>query len=192
MSDAADRELSSAIGGEIRRRRTLAGLSTRALAELAGVSQPFLSQVERGASVPSMASVYRIARALGARPGDLLPAVGPGDVTLVRADEGRRIPVADRADAALGRALILRDASSLEIVEWTIEPGEFVEEWFESPGETAIYVVTGALEVEVFGAETYRLGPGDLIHFPAGTRDLWRHVGEETTRVLMAASVTSA
>jgi len=161
-----DADLGSVVGAEIRRLRDAAGLSTRELAAAAGMSQPFLSQIERGASAPSMASVYRLARALGVRPGDLLPAVGADEVDVVRADEGRRIPVAERDDAALGRALLLRESSALEVVEYTFGPDEYIAEWFESPGESGLYLVSGRLEVDVLGAGTYALEPGDFIRFP--------------------------
>lgn len=187
----AEPDVGAAVGGEIRRLRHVAGMSTRELAERAGVSQPFLSQVERGASAPSMASVYKLARALGVRPGDLLPAVQPPTVVVVRADEGRMLPVADHPRAALGRALLLRDSSALEIVEYTFGPDEYIEEWFDSPGESAVYVVTGSLEVDIAGAGTYRLDAGDLIQLPAETRDRWRLVGAEPARVLFMASVAT-
>ncbi|WP_200847235.1 helix-turn-helix domain-containing protein [Microbacterium sp. 18062] len=184
-----DPDLGAAVGGEIRRLREAAGLTTRELAARAAMSQPFLSQIERGASVPSMASVYRLAQALGVRPGDLLPAVLPSEVTVVRRGEGRPIPVAEHPAAAVGRALLLRSTSALEIVEYEFGPDEYIAEWFESPGESALYVVAGRLEVDILGAGTYRIAPGDLIHFPAGTRDRWRLLGETPARVLFTASV---
>lgn len=193
MSDVElEPDLGSAVGGEIRRLREQVGLSTRELAARAGVSQPFLSQIERGASVPSMASVYRIARALGVRPGDLLPAVHPLEVAVVRAGEGARIPVADHPSAAVGRALLLRNVSALEIVEYEFGPDDYIAEWFEAPGESALYVIAGQLEVDILGAGTYALGPGDFIHFPAGARDRWRLVGDTPARVLFTASVPGA
>ena len=78
------------------------------LAANCGVSQPFLSEVERGMSMPSIATLYRIAEALGVAPAKLLPASGPGDVHVVRADEGRRVPSSERADSAIGRRGVLR------------------------------------------------------------------------------------
>ncbi len=190
MSEPAlDADLGAVVGGEIRRLRDAAGLSTRELAAAAGMSQPFLSQIERGASTPSMASVYRLARALGVRPGDLLPAVEADEVEVVRAGEGRRIPVAEHPSAAVGRALLLRESSTLEVVEYVFGPDEYVAEWFESPGESGIYVIAGRLEVDVLGAGTHALAPGDFIRLPAGARDRWRLIGEEPARVLLAASI---
>ena len=136
-----------------------------------------------------MASVYSLSRALGVRPGDLLPAVLPQEVVVVRAGEGRIIPVADHPAAAFGRALLLRSSSALEIIEYSFGPEEYIEEWFESPGEGGLYVISGTLEVDIFGAGTYSLERGDFIHFPAGARDRWRLVGPEPAKVLFATSV---
>ncbi|WOF22435.1 XRE family transcriptional regulator [Microbacterium betulae] len=189
MTDGAlDADLGAAVGGEIRRLRTRAGLTTRELAARAEMSQPFLSQIERGSSAPSMASVYRLARALGVRPGDLLPSVDPHDVDVVRAGEGDRLPVADHPDAAVGRALLLREGGTLEAVEYSFGPDDYIAEWFEQPGDTGLYVVSGALEVDVLGADTVALGAGDFLHLPPGARDRWRHVGAGTTRVVIMTS----
>jgi len=59
------------------------------LAELAGLSQPFLSQVENGRAQPSMESLYRIATALGTTPQALFGEHDPSALapTAARADD---------------------------------------------------------------------------------------------------------
>lgn len=52
------------VGAFIREQRRLAELSLRRLAELAGVSNPYLSQIERGLRRPSAEILQQIARAL--------------------------------------------------------------------------------------------------------------------------------
>lgn len=54
----------SKLGGYIREQRTNAELSLRQLARAAGVSNPYLSQVERGLRRPSAEILSRIAAAL--------------------------------------------------------------------------------------------------------------------------------
>lgn len=53
------------IGVVIRRNRTDRGLSQESLAELAGLSRSFVGEVERGAAVPSVETLQRLADALG-------------------------------------------------------------------------------------------------------------------------------
>ena len=47
------RSAASALGEIIRRQREMAELSMRQFAELAGISNPYLSQIERGLRAPS-------------------------------------------------------------------------------------------------------------------------------------------
>ncbi len=54
----------SALGEIIRQQRELAELSMRQFADLAGISNPYLSQIERGLRAPSEQVVDGIARAL--------------------------------------------------------------------------------------------------------------------------------
>ena len=55
------------VGGFIREQRTQAQLSVRKLARMAGVSDPYLSQVERGLRRPSADVLQRVADALQVR-----------------------------------------------------------------------------------------------------------------------------
>jgi transcriptional regulator with XRE-family HTH domain len=52
------------LGGFIREQRRLGHLSLRKLSELAGISNPYLSQIERGLRKPSAEILQQIARAL--------------------------------------------------------------------------------------------------------------------------------
>lgn len=58
------RESSHDIGDFIREQRQLAEMSLRRLADLAGVSNPYLSQVERGLRKPSAQILQQLAKAL--------------------------------------------------------------------------------------------------------------------------------
>ena len=60
MASAPD----SPLGGYIRRQRELQKLSLRQLAELVGISNPYLSQIERGLREPSEKVLDAIARSL--------------------------------------------------------------------------------------------------------------------------------
>jgi transcriptional regulator with XRE-family HTH domain len=186
MTDEA--ELQARVGATVRALREKAGYSTRELARRAGLSQPFLSQIERGVSAPSMVTTYRLAEALGVMPGTLLPAPDAPQVVVVRSGEGRGIPVANRPDAAIGRALVMQPGVPLEVLEYRIEPGQYIAEWFTLPGEMAVYLVAGALDVEVEGWGTVRLGPGDLVSHPASLPHRWLLVDDGPARVLLAVA----
>ena len=55
---------SAALGEIIRQQRELAEISMRQFAELAGISNPYLSQIERGLRAPSQQVLDGIAKAL--------------------------------------------------------------------------------------------------------------------------------
>jgi transcriptional regulator with XRE-family HTH domain len=65
-----------AFGSFVRTQRQLAKLSLRELAELARVSNPYLSQIERGLHEPSIRVVQAIAKALDISTETLLAQVG--------------------------------------------------------------------------------------------------------------------
>ena len=63
MRDGIDQRVAD-VGDFIRTQREVARMSVRRLAELAGVSNPYLSQIERGLRRPSAEILQQIARAL--------------------------------------------------------------------------------------------------------------------------------
>ncbi|MFT5202920.1 MAG: transcriptional regulator with XRE-family HTH domain [Candidatus Aldehydirespiratoraceae bacterium] len=64
MVDKDPREAWADLGEYIREQRRQAELSVRKLADLANVSNPYLSQIERGLKRPSAEILQQIARAL--------------------------------------------------------------------------------------------------------------------------------
>ena len=64
------------LGSFIRSQRRLANLSLRQLAELTDVSNPYLSQIERGLHEPSVRVLRSIARALNVSAETLLAQAG--------------------------------------------------------------------------------------------------------------------
>ncbi len=93
----------SAFGAYLRAQRKAAQLSLRELADLAQISNPYLSQIERGLHQPSVTVIRSLAEALNLSAEVLLaeaaglervvgggrPSIGPGTVpveTAIRAD----------------------------------------------------------------------------------------------------------
>jgi transcriptional regulator with XRE-family HTH domain len=77
----ADRQAAS-LGQIIRQQRELAELSMRQFADLAGISNPYLSQIERGLRAPSQNVLDAIARTLGRSSSALYEQAGmspPGE-----------------------------------------------------------------------------------------------------------------
>ncbi|WP_326594515.1 helix-turn-helix domain-containing protein [Streptomyces sp. NBC_01803] len=122
-------DASALVGAAVRAARLRAGLSTRELAALAGISQPFLSQVERGQSAPSVNTVYRLAEALGLSPAALMPTAPAPDIHVVRAARREVSPLNERPDTAYARTARHTGAIA-EIIDYAVEPGQDIEGWF--------------------------------------------------------------
>lgn len=186
--DATD-DVRAAVGQAIRRAREAAGLSMRALARASEMSQPFLSQVEKGETSPSLSSLYRIAHALGLPPSQLMPPMSaPRGVSVLRRGEGRSLAVSDVPGTAHGRLLSGGAGHLLEVVEYRVEPGADLGGWFESDGEMTVYVIDGEVEVTLENEGSWRLGPGDAISHPADIRHRWATVGDGAARILLSVA----
>jgi transcriptional regulator with XRE-family HTH domain len=66
------REEGEIFGAHLRKLRTSRGMSQAALAESARTSAPFVSQLERGVTTPTLGMLLRLAEALDCRPSDLI------------------------------------------------------------------------------------------------------------------------
>jgi transcriptional regulator with XRE-family HTH domain len=97
-----------ALGAFIRTQRKLANLSLRQLAEMTSLSNPYLSQVERGLHQPSVRVLKLISDALNVSAETLLAQAGllDGDRAAAAATAGRGAAPAPGADA---EAAILAD-----------------------------------------------------------------------------------
>jgi transcriptional regulator with XRE-family HTH domain len=90
----------SALGAFIRSQRELANLSLRQMAALADISNPYLSQIERGLHEPSVHVLRSIARALNLSAETLLAQAGLLDGSEARAGGGDTVE-AIRSDDGL-------------------------------------------------------------------------------------------
>jgi transcriptional regulator with XRE-family HTH domain len=96
------------LGDFIRVQRQMANLSLRQLSALTEVSNPYLSQVERGLHQPSVQVLKSIANALNLSAATLLEQAGLGNASEEQDDDGteRAIRADRRLTAAQRRALL--------------------------------------------------------------------------------------
>jgi len=86
-----------ALGAFIRTQRRMANLSLRQLAELTHLSNPYLSQIERGLHQPSVRVLKQISDALNVSAETLMAQAGLIDVVAVDANVGAGRRQADPA-----------------------------------------------------------------------------------------------
>jgi transcriptional regulator with XRE-family HTH domain len=172
---SADADLHVELGRWLRLLRKRQGLSLAAVAAQSGLSQSFLSQMERGLVQPSLRSVNRVARALGTTASAVFALQGSGPVSLVRSGEGEIFAEA---------RLLVRGNRAIHPVEILGAPTEFGD-YFEHSGEELLYVVAGRIEVEVARTTRYLLTPGDAIYFASMVGHQWRNADGGPIHVLM-------
>ena len=94
-------DLGSSLGDYLREQRTAAKLSLRQLSELAGVSNPYLSQIERGLKRPSAEILQQLAKGLEVSAESLYVKAGILDAEVTPHSETPDVRGAIAADPAL-------------------------------------------------------------------------------------------
>jgi len=187
-----DAFIGQSLGRAIREARTGRKLSMRSLAAAADISQPFLSTIENGQTMPSLATLYRIAKVLGISPSELLPAMPepePEVIHLSRADAGPWAPIADVPNTGMHRVISGFQARGATVQEYRIEPGQYMGDWFESDGDLTVYVVAGRITVTIEGRGQWQLEAGDAIAHPGALRNRWSVVGDDPVRIVLVYAV---
>ena len=153
------------LGSRIRALRQARHLTLRDVAERSGVTESFLSQVERDVTSPSIATVQRIARALDLSIAQLFveqPELG----RVVRREARRRVEYPGLH--AVDEFLTSNDAGRLQVILSTIEAGGGTgpEPYTHESDEEVVVVLSGVLDLWV-GDEHYVLRQGDAITYPS-------------------------
>ena len=165
------------LGTRLRNRRKGRGLTMQAVADSAGLTAGFISQVERNLAAPSLSSLTCIAEALDAHITDFLQA--PPDAAEVSRDALRELYAVPGGTVAYERLSTTFPGSRLTAVLIHEPPGRRSEPMRHS-GEELFFVLEGELTVVVDGA-TSVLRRGDSIHFDSRRpHSTWNHTDGET------------
>ena len=177
------------LGARIRALRLARGATLRQLAAQAGVTESFLSQVERGVASPSIASVQRIARALGQSIAELFAADESAGI-VVRVRDRRRVVY--QGLGAVDEFLTRASDGKLQVILSTIEPGGGTgdEAYTHDSDEEVLVVLEGVLDLWV-GTEHYRLEAGDAVTHPSRVPHHNTNPGPGIARVLFCITPPS-
>jgi len=165
-SEAAVPELSSLLRENLRELRSQRGYSLDVLAGLSGVGRQTLGQIELGRTVPSVSTLWKIAKAFDVPFSVLLARPGSTSTQVLRAQHAKRLVSVDGRFSS--RALFpFEKKGDVEFYElWLAGHGREDAE-AHAPGTRENLVVTsGRLVLEV-GRDRYELGKGDAIVFSA-------------------------
>lgn len=180
--------LGAEIGKQVRRLRKKAGLSGVELATAAGVSQPFLSQLESGRTSVSIATLYRIARALEVHPSDLLPSPNGHEIEVVRSEDKQRIALSERLGTATARAVFRGGARISEFYDYELSTDDYIADWFSSDAEHALYVLEGSLRVEFENQPEILLEAGDVVFYNSQLPHRWHTVPGQRARIIIVVA----
>ncbi|MCY3995617.1 MAG: cupin domain-containing protein [Rhodobacter sp.] len=173
------------LGERLRLRRKEAELTMRYVAENAGLSVGFISQVERGLTAPSLSSLRSIARVLQRPISEFLEQPGSGTGTTRK---GRRVSyrIAD-GSVSYERLSANFPGSTLRSVILHEPPGHRSEP-ISHEGEELFYILQGEITVEIEGGCKI-LRQGDSTHFASRRKHAtWNHT-DRTASILWSGTM---
>jgi len=175
-------------GARIRAFRKMRRLTLKSVASHAGVSESFLSQVERGNSGASVSTLKLIAEALGLSLSDLFSEGGAPQHRVVRPEERPRILAA----GVVKYMLTQRPLKELEVLEGEFEPGATTGgvEYTHGDSQELLYVLDGTVELTL-GGETFTLTASCSMEYRSSVAHGLRNVGKGTARLLWIISPPS-
>jgi transcriptional regulator with XRE-family HTH domain len=178
------------VGERLRAIRTLRRYTLKSVAERADLSESFLSQVERGRANASVASLKRIAAALGVNVADLFEPNGSTTRPRVLRREARP----NLAFGTLGRKFMLtpRPLENLQVIVGELDAGGSTgdEPYTHGDSEELLVVLDGVLSLQL-GSEVFELEPGDSIDYRSSTPHRLVNVGTDPAEVMWIISPPS-
>jgi transcriptional regulator with XRE-family HTH domain len=168
------------IAALIRRHRLRRNLTLAELSELSGISVAHLSRLENGRRTPTVRLLLQLARALGV-PLAALVGESPAENTVYVSRGADRHTIA-AGDTSL-QSLSDPELRWLQVVELSLLPGRLGEPAAHA-GEEWVYVLSGAIEVDVNGIVS-SLATGDAVHFRADIPHALSNPHEEGATVLV-------
>jgi transcriptional regulator with XRE-family HTH domain len=178
------------VGDRLRAIRTLRRVTLRTVAERAELSESFLSQVERGRANASIASLKRIAAALGVNVADLFEPNGMQARPRVLRRESRPA----LTFGTLGQKFMLtpRPLEHLQVMVGEFEPGGSTgdEPYTHGDSEELLVVLEGVVHLQL-GTEVFELVAGDSIDYRSSLPHRLANAGEGQAEVMWIISPPS-
>jgi transcriptional regulator with XRE-family HTH domain len=177
----------SELGGKVAKARAERGWSLQQLARRSGLSPAAIHKIEKNGMTPTIASLMKIAGALGKSVAYFIEESEPlRPVTLIRADERARLYTSKQGltlDNISGRYGPFFVAGAEANVEPRADSGPVP---MTHPGEELVVLLSGEMEFTVDG-EPYTLAEGDSIHFRANRPHSWANPSDAPARAIWLA-----
>ncbi len=177
----------SEIGAKVAKARAERGWSLAQLAERAGLSTAAVHKIEKSGMTPTIASLMKVAAALGKSVGFFVEEVeATRPVTVIRADERSRLYTSKKG-------LELQNISGRYGPFWVAGADAYLEPRADSgpepmshPGEELVLVLDGRMTFTI-DDEAYELSAGDSIHFRTVRLHSWANPDDRPARAIWLA-----
>jgi transcriptional regulator with XRE-family HTH domain len=189
---AAAPEIGERVGLEIRQLRKARGWTIAQLSKAAGLSQGYLSQIERGISSPSVKALHSIARTLDVNISWFFSPASDDDDQLrdlvVRADKRRHLNFSSGITDELLSPNLGRE---IELLRCTFAPhSESGVEPYTHRGEEAGIIISGTLHLWI-GEKHVVLNEGDSFAFSSETPHRYANPTDKEAVVIWAITPPS-
>lgn len=186
MEDTARRSHDSTLpyGDRIRHLRRKEGMTLQALADRAGISVGFLSQVERDLASPSLSTLSALATVLEVGVDHFIATPNLHDAVTRQSARARFSP---------GRYALTYEALTTNLPGGVVSslivhfPPYFRSETSNLPGEEIVMVLEGQLRHSTDGT-AIDLATGDSLHFMGDRPHSFENAWDQPTRVLWAGT----
>jgi transcriptional regulator with XRE-family HTH domain len=172
---------SIAMAHQIKAARVVRDLTLADLAATVSLDKGYLSKVERGLKVPSIATLLKLAKALSVPVSQLFGDSIDESVIHVSRGALRKGPVG--GDGAGYRTEALTSGQGREGLEGFVffPPEEFLDDMrAEHGGEELLYVISGSVEIH-FADRTLALDASDSVQFPGHLQHQVRRTSPEAS-----------
>ena len=163
------------LGKRIKELREERELTLKGVADITGLSIGFLSQIERNITDPSIASLKKIAEALGVKLKEFFET-NPEKKIVIRKEERSKLLVS--GSKIVYEILAPAFDRKMEPILKTVEPQATSGQVEGHEGEEFALILEGCLEVCV-GDDVYELCEGDSIYFSANQPHLYKNPGKD-------------
>lgn len=159
-------EAATEVGERLARVRGASGLTLATVANRSGMSPGFLSQIESGTANPTIATLAKVAAALGCTLGQLFGDTGGQPVEQVFAPRFAALPTAARGTEEVGVWDLTAAGSSRLVARLVRGAASDHIRPVSHPGEEFVCVLAGSCRISV-GGLVHELGTHDACHFAA-------------------------
>jgi transcriptional regulator with XRE-family HTH domain len=183
----SERTSDGQIGDHLKVLRAARGMTLDRLAAATGLTKSYLSKIQNSRKVPPIATLSRIAQALGTGIGSFFGDIlEPGEgASVVRKHE--RLPVV-RGGTAFGYDYVSlahdRLSKRMEPFVFTFPSKIDRHVFFDHGGEEFVFILSGKVVFQV-GDERFALGKGDSIYFDAAIPHRGWSVGRDATALVV-------